>query len=181
MLKRCTWIFRRAKGRLVRMDGSFGTIHERLQNVRYGSKCNCCCSSREAGRDVDFFVSYIFARGEVAQGAVDMFDSSLLIREEKTRHQFKSKAAHSAKEYINWNSHVLTYNLHSLTSKKKLFKSKKCTRLSRHYTRSIPSPVSFLSTHSSLQQGRVFSNARDEIEFLWSTFTWVEQFNIWII
>lgn len=47
------------------------------------------------------FLFRIFARGEVAQGAVDMFDSSLLIREEKTRHQFKSKAAHSAEEYIN--------------------------------------------------------------------------------
>lgn len=112
-------------------------------------------------------------------------DSSLLISSKRQGTNLK-RAKRGGLEYIKL-KFTCTYiqSAHGFALWLKLFKSKKkmySSHLNIAYIPSIPS-LRFLSQLKRLTSLRLLSatNVRDEIEFLWSTFTWVEQFNIWII
>lgn len=150
--------------------------------------CNCYWASLLV---VDFFCA------KVAQGAVWYVWFLTLIW--KTRHQFKARRA-SGKIEIHMHLQTICLNewleLKSwrlklqLRNEKYVLVSLVYVHIRFHRNRRRENSklfivvffnffVSFLS-YKAAPVLRVL-NVRDEIEFLWSTFTWVEQFNIWII
>lgn len=108
--------------------------------------------------------------------------------EQKTRHQFKTSEKRVErwigiyKIEIHMHLHTICSWVRSLAQTLQIEKKMYSSHLNIAYIPSIPS-LRFLSQLKRLTSLRLLSatNVRDEIEFLWSTFTWVEQFNIWII